>query len=230
MSLRTSLRTAHTAFRGFSTCLPRYNPSDNQPGPSSGPSFSDLSSILSPITSAAPKPASAPSTPSSPLGGFSSAPSVVDQPRGYSPSALPPKIDPVLDLFTNMLMKSGMKGVAQTRVTNILELIRQTSNQPPVPLLHRAILLSSPSVKVLTMRKSMKSVPTPRALTERQRTRQAIAWILKAAEKGRRVTAKREERIAKEVLAILEGESEVFKWLEQRHKEAALARSNIFAR
>jgi hypothetical protein len=74
------------------------------------------------------------------------------------------------------------------------------------------------------MRKSMKSVPTPRALTERQRTRQAIAWILKAAEKGRRVTAKREERIAKEVLAILEGESEVFKWLEQRHKEAALAR------
>ena len=102
---------------------------------------------------------------------------------------------------------------------------RETTNQSPVPLLHRAILLASPSVKVLNMRKSMKSVPTPRALSERQRTHQAIAWILKAAEKGRRAGARRDERIAREILAILEGTSEVFKWLETRHKDATLARS-----
>jgi len=70
----------------------------------------------------------------------------------------------------------------------------------------------------------MKSVPTPRALSERQRTHQAIAWILKAAEKGRRAGARRDERIAREILAILEGTSEVFKWLETRHKDATLAR------
>lgn len=73
------------------------------------------------------------------------------------------------------------------------------------------------------MRKSMKSVPTPRALNERQRTHQSIAWILKAAEKGRTGVA-RPDRIAREILAILEGNSDVFKWLEQRHKEATLAR------
>jgi len=70
----------------------------------------------------------------------------------------------------------------------------------------------------------MKAVPTPRALTERQRTHQAIAWIIKAAEKGRRAGLRRHERIAREVLAILEGNSDVFKWLEEKHKAATLAR------
>ena len=105
---------------------------------------------------------------------------------------------------------------------------RDATNQSPVPLLHRAVFLASPSVKVLNMRKSMKAVPTPRALTERQRTHQAIAWIIKAAEKGRRAGLRRHERIAREVLAILEGNSEVFKWLEEKHKAATLARCVAF--
>lgn len=74
------------------------------------------------------------------------------------------------------------------------------------------------------MRKRAKTVQTPLALDERQRTRQGIAWILKAAEKGRKGGVDREVRIAREVLGLLDGNSDVFKWLEERHKVATANR------
>jgi small subunit ribosomal protein S7 len=74
------------------------------------------------------------------------------------------------------------------------------------------------------MRKRAKTVQTPLALDERQRTRQGIAWILKAAEKGRKGGLHREVRIAREVLGVLEGNSDVFRWLEERHKVATANR------
>jgi hypothetical protein len=43
--------------------------------------------------------------------------------RGYAPEALPPQIDPLLDLFTNMLMKHGRKTEAQGHVSDILSML-----------------------------------------------------------------------------------------------------------
>jgi len=98
------------------------------------------------------------------------------------------------------------------------------TNQNPRPLLQRAVTLSSPSIRVVSSRARAKTTQTPLALTERQRTRQGIVWILKAAEKGRKGGVPRETRIAKEVLAVLEGNSDVFKWLEEKHKVATANR------
>lgn len=53
-------------------------------------------------------------------------------------------------------------------------------------------------------------------------------WILKAAEKGRKGGVPRETRIAREVLAVLEGNSDVFKWLEEKHKVATANRYVLF--
>ena len=259
MSLRTTtIRTSRIAYRYLSTTVPRLDDAQPQAGPSTG--FSQLSNLFN--QSALTSPA-APSVPQ-PTPRLAPLLSTDGPQRGYLPSQLPPKVDPVLDLLTNMLMKHGEKGAAEAKVTKILGLLcvprrplhffpshlapisaeaarsrsgpvwnmteprRDATNQSPVPLLHRAVFLASPSVKVLNMRKSMKAVPTPRALTERQRTHQAIAWIIKAAEKGRRAGLRRHERIAREVLAILEGNSEVFKWLEEKHKAATLARCVAF--
>lgn len=47
---------------------------------------------------------------------------------------------------------------------------------------------------------------------------------MKAAEKGRKGGVPREARIAREVLAVLEGTSDVFKWLEEKHKVATANR------
>jgi hypothetical protein len=132
MSLRTSLRTTQVAYRGFSTYLPRWQEAQPQAGPST------------------PAPALSSSSPTPPTtGGFSalknifgnaeasSSTSIHDmtssntvslasvkggngEVRGYSPAALPPKVDTVMDLFTNMIMKDGLKGQAQQKMVNIL--------------------------------------------------------------------------------------------------------------
>ncbi|OWZ31726.1 hypothetical protein C356_05737 [Cryptococcus neoformans c45] len=158
------------------------------------------------------------------------APAALPPPRGFPVHSIPPPLDPTLDLLTNCLMKHGKKTDAQDMVHRILALLQESTNLPPQPLLRQSVLLASPSIKILSMRKSAKTILTPRALNERQRTRQGIAWILKAAEKGRKGGVPRDQRIAKEVLAVLEGQSEVFKWLEDVHKVGYLNRSNMNVR
>lgn len=149
--------------------------------------------------------------------------------RGYAPRMLAPEEDPVLELFTNLIMKHGKKAEAQKHVMNILALIQRATNAPPVPQLKKAIELSSPTLTVLSMRKRAKTVQTPRALNERQRTRQGIVWLLKASERGRGSKAKRDDRVAREVLAVLEGTSDVFKRVEEVHKLAMMNRYVLVA-
>ncbi|ODO04669.1 hypothetical protein I350_05278 [Cryptococcus amylolentus CBS 6273] len=210
MSLRTALRRFATSARLSQT--PAVASAAAPSAPSAPSAFSDMSQLLA--------------TPSSSFASAPATPAVVSKEavRGYSPDAVPPSEDPSLDLFTNCLMKHGKKTEAQKMVQSVLKLLHQTTAQPPQPLLRQSILLASPSVKILSMRKSAKTILTPRALTERQRSRQGIAWILKAAEKGRKSGVSRDQRIAREVLAVLEGTSDVFKWLEDVHKSGYLNR------
>lgn len=142
MSLRTSLRTTQIAYRGFSTYLPRWQESQPQAGPST----------LAPVPeSTTPKPLTA--------GGFGALKNILGNAdsssstsssdvllantvslasvkggngeiRGYSPAALPPKVDPVMDLFTNMIMKDGLKGQAQQKMVNILRHLCVLCDQP----------------------------------------------------------------------------------------------------
>lgn len=49
-------------------------------------------------------------------------------------------------------------------------------------------------------------------------------WLLKAAERGRKAGLPRNQRIAREVFAVLEGNSEVYKWVEERHRLATANR------
>ncbi|WVR03880.1 hypothetical protein IAU60_000879 [Kwoniella sp. DSM 27419] len=219
MSLRTAIRRFASSAR---THLPSAEPT---PAPASG--FSAIRDLLSSPSSIFDEPAASSSKLALPS---DATPSTLTPARGYSPDALPPKADPSLEMLTNCLMKDGKKGDAEKMVSRVLGLLHASTNLPPQPLVRQAILLSSPSIKILSMRKSAKTVLSPRALTERQRTRQGIAWILKAAEKGRKGGVSRDQRIAREVLAVLEGQSDVFKWLEERHKVAYLNRSNMTAR
>ncbi|KAK8861510.1 hypothetical protein IAR55_002331 [Kwoniella newhampshirensis] len=218
MSVRTSL----TSIRRLSTSARLCRPAAAVEETTRPSGFGAIRDILSSSTS----PSS--SSTASPIPPSALADSVAV--RGYGADAIPPKVDPSLDLFTNCLMKDGKKSEAQKMVSRIMTMLQQTTNLPPQPLLRQAILLSSPSIKVLSMRKSAKTILTPRAMTERQRTRQGVAWILKAAERGRKGGVPRDQRIAREILAVLEGQSDVYKWVEERHKVAYLNRSNMTAR
>lgn len=144
--------------------------------------------------------------------------------RGYAPRMIPPEVDPTLELLTNLLMHDGRKSQAQKQVANVLTLIQQATNAPPTPQVKKAIELAAPSLRVLSMRKGPKTIYTPRALNKRQRTRLGIQNILKTAERGRRTNVPFCDRIAREILATLDGTSEVFKRVNEVHKLATLNR------
>ncbi|KAF9511083.1 hypothetical protein BS47DRAFT_1347097 [Hydnum rufescens UP504] len=69
---------------------------------------------------------------------------------------------------------------------------------------------------------------TPRPLGPKQRTGQAIRWIIQMSEKRKNV--KLEQRLAREILAIIEGNSEVLKLQEQQHSLALANRANATVR
>lgn len=76
--------------------------------------------------------------------------------------------------------------------------------------------------RLKSIRKGAKTMVVPIPMTERQRTRFGIQWILKAADK--RAATQFEKRVAMEMLAVLDGSSNVLKMLDERHKVAMMNR------
>ncbi|KAH7345691.1 ribosomal protein S7 domain-containing protein [Rhizoctonia solani] len=142
---------------------------------------------------------------------------------------LPPIADPLLDFTAALIQKHGERTKAARTVARALEHIHVlTGGAPPLPIYREAIRLASPSVKVVTQKKRAKNLPTPRPLTERQRTRAGILAILKASD--RRPEKHIWERIGRECINVLRGESDAIKKLEEVHKFAMANRANASVR
>lgn len=98
----------------------------------------------------------------------------------------------------------------------MLSTLHLTTSSPPLPILHRALLIASPSIRIVGRRKGTKSLPTPQSLTEDQRIRQAWLWIVEASDKRQGAEKQFGKRLAQEVLAVLGGQSEAIKKKEAR--------------
>lgn len=83
----------------------------------------------------------------------------------------------------------------------------------------------SPSIRMVTLRRSAKNIPVPSALDARQRSRQGIQWILKAAERGRAGGQPRNGRLAREIMSVLEGTSAALQRKDEVHRLATVNRS-----
>lgn len=121
MSIRTSFRGLTSSLRSLSTTTRLANTPSTSTEPAKDSGFDALTAILdnAPSTSSLfqdPSPAST---------STASAPIIVnpDTVRGYTAHSLPPDIDPLLELFTNLLMKHGRKAEAEGRVSRILSLL-----------------------------------------------------------------------------------------------------------
>ncbi|KAG8945982.1 hypothetical protein FRC04_012100 [Tulasnella sp. 424] len=150
--------------------------------------------------------------------------SLVPPPVQFSPVFIPPAEDPLLSLLTNIIMRDGKRHRAAKLVTGTLSYLHSVTLAPPLPILREAVRLASPAVKVSTLRKSAKNVPSPRALTERQSTKQALRWILAASEK--RSDKSITHRLAKEIVGVVKGDSDVLKRKEEVHRLAVVNRAN----
>jgi len=156
--------------------------------------------------------------------GSSASPDILSRLAASHPIFVPPATNPLLEYLTCLIMKDGEKHKAARLLTGTLTHLHSITQSLPLPILREAIDLVAPSVKVVTLRKPSKNVPSPRPLTERQRVQLAWKWIEKASKTRpeRRAT----ERIAKELVSVVRGESKALEKKEELHKQAVVNRAN----
>ena len=103
----------------------------------------------------------------------------------------------------------------------------------PVLYLTLAIDSVSPLLRIRNMKGAAgggAALPIPVPLGQRQRRRTAIQWILGAASKRRTNTSGKTgyaQRVASEIIAVIEGRSGVWDRRNMIHKSAISARANI---
>ena len=135
---------------------------------------------------------------------------------------IPPAEDPLLHYLTSSIMKHGRRSKAARVTSRTLLHLHSFTRSEPLPLLREAILAASPAVKCLSHRHGSKNVHKPVALGEKQRTRFAVQWILEASNKKPGKTL--EERLAREIIAVLEGNSKALAKKTELHKFAMVNR------
>lgn len=100
----------------------------------------------------------------------------------------------------------------------------------PVKYLTAVVDSVAPLVKIRQQKGVLgggQSMPIPVPLTQRQRRRTAIQWILAAAENRRELALA--DRVAKEIINVAEGRSGAWERRQRVHKLAISARANVKA-
>ena len=145
----------------------------------------------------------------------------------YKSNDLPSLNDPLLDYLAKLLMKDGKKARSQSYLNKTLDeikvLTRNTTN--PLTLLRNSIILSSPSFRLSSSKRNNKVLHTPLALTERQSIRIGFKTIVNISDKRNEKFL--HQRLAREVLNVLDHSSDALKRKEEIHKVGTLNRSNL---
>ncbi|KAK0190580.1 ribosomal protein S7 domain-containing protein [Armillaria mellea] len=142
---------------------------------------------------------------------------------------IPPPEDPLLQFLATMVMKHGKKAKASKIVSRTLLHIHAYTRAPPLPILREALFAISPltvclRVKTTALKHIMKPVP----LSERRSLRKGISWLLDECKRPGPLAL--EERLAREIIEILNGTSKILAKRDAAHKEAMLNKAYVFRR
>ncbi|KAH7914255.1 ribosomal protein S7 domain-containing protein [Hygrophoropsis aurantiaca] len=138
---------------------------------------------------------------------------------------IPPASDPLLDYLTSALQHHGHRAKASRTVSRTLLHIHALTRAPPLPIVREAILAAAPAVRCMSQKSGSKNIPKPIALSEKQRIRFSVKAILSASEgkSGKAV----EERLARELIAVVQGRSSALEAKEKIHRFAMVNRGNL---
>ncbi|KAI9780593.1 MAG: hypothetical protein M1816_002813 [Peltula sp. TS41687] len=158
---------------------------------------------------------------------------------------------PILEQVTNLMMRDGKKSVAQRNMSLILSHLRTSpppsvtrpllpgapppSHLPLHPIMYLTVAIDSvaPLLRIRSQRGAAgggASLQIPVPLRVRQRRRKAMEWILEAASKRKsRGSGQGQfaQRVAEELIAVVEGRSGVWERRTAVHKLGISARANI---
>ena len=147
---------------------------------------------------------------------------------GYTADNLPTPVHPLLSTIIGLIQKDGKRAKAQRQVSDMLQQLTLVTNNTPLPILSAAIERASPLVRMQTRKAGGKSVQVPIPLNERQSRRKGIMAIVEASKK--RNDTDFSARLAREVVAVVEGTSSVLQRKEELHKIALVNRANASVR
>ncbi|KAF9203102.1 hypothetical protein BGZ49_006776 [Haplosporangium sp. Z 27] len=133
--------------------------------------------------------------------------------------------NPILKQLVNTIMKDGKKARAQRFVADALLEIRARTQSDPYQVVLDGLELASPILRLTAVKKGSKVLQVPSPMTERQRRRKAIVWILEASDK-RKGEKLFKDRLASEFLAVVNGNSGALSKKNQQHKMALANRAN----
>ncbi|KAK0568085.1 hypothetical protein OC861_002329 [Tilletia horrida] len=190
-------------------------------------STSQQSASPSPATASSaqptPPPVSPPAAPDSSSPRFSALPTL-----GYTKDNLPTRTDPTLSFFVGILMKDGKRAQANRIVMDVLGHLHDWTAAPPLPMFTEAINRASPLTRMQSSKSGGKITQIPIPLNPRQSNHRGIKAIIEASKKrnDRSVSI----RLAREILAVLEGSSSVLARKEEQHKVAMANRANASVR
>jgi small subunit ribosomal protein S7 len=156
--------------------------------------------------------------------------SPASSPAAYTPPApaqdtylaIPPAEDPLLAYLASRLMNNGHRARASRQASRVLLHLHAFTRAPALPILREALHAAAPAVRTISTRRGAKQIFRPVALGEKQRMWYALTWIMDASVNRNGQTV--EERVARELIAILQGESSVLKKKEEVHKFAMVNR------
>jgi small subunit ribosomal protein S7 len=135
---------------------------------------------------------------------------------------IPPAEDPLLRYLASALVRHGRRAQANRIAARTLLHIHALTRAPPLPILREALSMAAPAVRCMMHRHGTKIVAKPVALGEKQRMKYSVRWILEASYSKMGKTL--EERLAREMVAVIQGGSNALKKKEEVHKFAMVNR------
>ena len=120
--------------------------------------------------------------------------------------------------FINFVMERGKKTVAQAIVYDAFNIVKDKKKTDPLKLFEQAIELVRPQVEVRSRRVGGANYQVPMPVASSRQNALAFRWIIAAAKerKGRAM----QDRLAEEILDILEGTGGAMKKKEDVHRMA----------
>lgn len=139
---------------------------------------------------------------------------------------LPKQKDEVLELAVNIIMKDGKKEVARKHLNRTLYLLFLETRSNPVEKLKEALDIVAPIVVTKTVKTGFaKNYTVPVPLTQRQRNRMALLWILNSSDS--KASNDFSVRLCDEILHVLSGKSSLMDKKVLSHKMAIANRSYL---
>lgn len=144
----------------------------------------------------------------------------------YANKRLPLINDPVVDHFTQLIMRNGKKARAQIQMSQALYFVYLKTRRDPVKILYETLDKLGPLFHTKIMKTgTAKNRVVPFPLDQKQRNRYAMLWIIEGSKKKKSYDLS--VRLGDEIIAVWEGKSSGFEKKNQLHKAALANRANI---